>query len=88
LPRADLELLRPHLQKVQFTYRLPLYEAHEHIDFVYFPVTGVASLVNTMADGAVSEVGTIDNEGMACLPVSSATRSTRPAQLPVAADDA
>ena len=69
LPPADLKFLRPHLKKVEFTYRLPLYEAHEHIDFVYFPATGVASLVNTMADGAASEVGTIGNEGVVGLPV-------------------
>jgi CRP-like cAMP-binding protein len=69
LPPADLEFLRPHLKKVKLTYRLPLYEAHEHIDFVYFPVTGVASLVNTMADGSASEVGTIGNEGMIGLPI-------------------
>lgn len=71
LPAADLEFLRPHFKKVEFTYRLPLYEAHAHIDFVYFPVTGVASLVNTMADGSASEVGTIGNEGMVGLPGKS-----------------
>jgi hypothetical protein len=38
------------------TYKLPLYEAHEPIQFVHFPVSGVASLVSTMADGSAAEV--------------------------------
>jgi len=69
LPADDVELLRPHLKSVAFTYKLPLYQAFEPLEFVYFPVTGVASLVNTMADGSASEVGTIGNEGMIGLPV-------------------
>ena len=36
---------------------------------VYFPIEGVASLVNTMADGSTTEVGTIGNEGVVGLPV-------------------
>lgn len=69
LPPDDFEFLRPHLKKVELSYRLPLYEAHEPIEFAYFPETGVASLVNTMADGSASEVGTIGNEGMIGLPI-------------------
>lgn len=69
LPLADLDRLRPHLQPVTFEYRLPLYEAYKPIDSVYFPIAGVASLVNTMADGSAAEVGTIGNEGMVGLPV-------------------
>lgn len=48
---------------------MPLYEAYKIISHVYFPVTGVASLVNTMIDGSAAEVGTIGNEGMVGLPV-------------------
>lgn len=69
LPPADLDRLRPHLQSVTFDYRMPLYEAYKTISHVYFPVTGVASLVNTMSDGSAAEVGTIGNEGMIGLPV-------------------
>lgn len=69
LAPADFDLLRPHLQAVTLTYRLPLYEENQEIEFVYFPNSGVASLVNTMANGAAAEVGTIGNEGMVGLPV-------------------
>jgi CRP-like cAMP-binding protein len=36
---------------------------------VYFPVTGVASLVIAMANGAGAEVGTIGSEGLVGLPI-------------------
>jgi CRP-like cAMP-binding protein len=69
LSDADYETLRPHLSLVTLEYRKSLYEAFRPIDFVYFPIDGVASLVNTMADGAASEVGTIGSEGMVGIPV-------------------
>jgi hypothetical protein len=53
----DRAPLRHHLTDVMLTYKLPLYEAHEPIQFVHFPVSGVASLVSTMADGSAAEVG-------------------------------
>jgi CRP-like cAMP-binding protein len=65
----DLEQLRPHLQPLTFEYKQVLYEPHRAIEWVHFPVTGVASLVNTMEDGSAVEVGTIGNEGMVGLPI-------------------
>ena len=50
-------------------YRQSLYRAHQPIGFVYFIETGVGSLVNTMANGQASEVGTIGNEGLVGLPI-------------------
>ena len=69
LPPEDYERLRPHLQPVEFKYKLSLYQANEQIKFVQFIETGVASLVNTMKNGNSAEVGTIGNEGMVGLPV-------------------
>ena len=69
LPRRDYERLRPHLHRVPLEYRQSLYRAHKPIGFVYFIETGVGSLVNTMANGEASEVGTIGNEGMVGLPL-------------------
>jgi CRP-like cAMP-binding protein len=65
----DLDRLRQHLDPVVLNYRQSLYEANKPIASVYFPIDGVASLVNTMADGSTSEVGTIGNEGVVGLPV-------------------
>lgn len=66
---VDFDRLRQHLEPVVLEYRQPLYEANKPITSVYFPIDGVASLVNTMADGSTSEVGTIGNEGIVGLPI-------------------
>jgi CRP-like cAMP-binding protein len=69
LREADQERLEPHLQTLTLEYKRSLYRAHEPIEFVYFIESGVASLVNTLQNGAAAEVGTIGNEGMVGLPV-------------------
>jgi CRP-like cAMP-binding protein len=63
------ERLRPHLEHVRLDYKQSLYDANKAIDFIYFIETGVASRVNTMANGDACEVGTIGNEGFVGLPV-------------------
>jgi hypothetical protein len=65
----DLEQLRLHLQPLTFEYKQVLYEPNRPIEWVHFPVTGVASLVNTMKNGSAVEVGTIGNEGLVGLPI-------------------
>jgi CRP-like cAMP-binding protein len=69
LDPKDFDRLRPHLKPTVFDYRQSLYGANAPVSFVYFPIDGVASLVNTMADGSAAEVGTIGNEGIVGLPV-------------------
>ena len=54
---------------VRLEYKHVLYEARKPIEFVYFPLSGVASMVNIMADGSAAEVGTIGNEGVVGLPI-------------------
>jgi CRP-like cAMP-binding protein len=69
LPGRDRVRLERHLERIPLTYRQSLYRARRPLDFVYFIETGVGSLVNTMANGAAAEVGTIGNEGMVGLPL-------------------
>jgi CRP-like cAMP-binding protein len=69
LPPRDYRRLRPHLHRMPLEYRQSLYRTHKPIEFVYFIETGVGSLVNTMANGQASEVGTIGNEGVVGLPL-------------------
>ena len=73
----DLDRLRQHLEPVVLEYRQSLYKANEPMTSVYFPIDGVVSLVNTMADGSTSEVGTIGNEGVVGLPVILGDRLAR-----------
>jgi CRP-like cAMP-binding protein len=79
LPRNEFDRLLPHLEKVPLTLRDILYEANGPIAHVFFPLTGVVSLV-IMDNGNTLEVGVIGNEGMVGTPVflgadSSPTRA-------------
>ncbi|MEO8623924.1 MAG: Crp/Fnr family transcriptional regulator [bacterium] len=68
LPESDYQRLLPDLEPVTFTLREVLYERGAEITHLYFPRSGMASLVNDMKDGTV-EVGTIGNEGMVGTPI-------------------
>ena len=68
LPSDDYDRLLPHLEKVSLPLRDILYEAHGPITHVYFPLSGVVSLV-IEDSGSTLEVGIIGNEGMVGTPV-------------------
>lgn len=69
LPRDELERLAPEFELVEMDLKDSVYAENAPIEHVYFPVTGVLSLVSQMEDGRGIEVATIGNEGMAGLPV-------------------
>ena len=69
LPDSEYERLLPHLEQVSFTLKQILYMPNEPIDYVYFPNSGIISLVNLMEDGGTVEVATVGNEGMVGLPL-------------------
>lgn len=66
----DLQIrLLPRMEKVNLPIRQVLHEPQSPIAHVYFPLSGVTSLVMAMKDGDTVEVGTIGNEGMVGTPV-------------------
>lgn len=65
----DRNALMALLEPVNLEYRQELYGAYRPVEWIYFLTKGVASLVNTMANGSASEVGTIGNEGVVGLPI-------------------
>ena len=69
LPAEEFERLRPHLETVTLEVKDFLYERDEPIEYVYFPIDCVTSVMATMKDGRMVEVGTIGKEGMDGLPV-------------------
>jgi CRP-like cAMP-binding protein len=69
LPSADRTRLLRALQPVSMTASQPFYEARERIKFVYFPMSGMHSIVSSGMDGGVVEVATVGNEGMVGIPV-------------------
>lgn len=69
LPRDVLDRLRPHLKYVEMVHRHVLLKAGATIDYVYFPLQGMVSLVRQLEDGVEIEVGIVGNDGMAGAPV-------------------
>lgn len=65
LSRGDIELLRPHLRDVKLTHSAVLFDAGGEIDRLYFPHTGVISLVVPLAGGDMIEAGMIGRDGVA-----------------------
>lgn len=69
LVERDLARLQPYLQDVPLALRDVLHEPGESVVDVYFPSTGVISIVAPMQDGRVVEVATVGREGMVGLPL-------------------
>jgi CRP-like cAMP-binding protein len=69
LPTEEFERLRPHLETVTLDIKDFLYERDGPIEYVHFPINCVTSVMATMEDGRMVEVGTIGKEGMDGLPV-------------------
>jgi CRP-like cAMP-binding protein len=65
LSRGDLELLRPHLRDVKLIHSAVLFDAGSEIDRLYFPHSGVISLVVALAGGDMIEAGMIGRDGVA-----------------------
>ncbi len=69
LPREEYERLLPYLEPVFLDLKQELYQPNVPIDFVYFPLEGVFSLLSLSSEGQLIEVATVGNEGMVGLPV-------------------
>jgi CRP-like cAMP-binding protein len=69
LPKSVRDELQSKLVDVSFEVPATLYKANEPIDHVYFPRSGVYSLVIIMEDERTVEVGTVGNEGMLGTPL-------------------
>ena len=69
LSDAELNRIRPALEPVQLPRPTELEGANEEIRFVYFPITGVASIVATDENGESVDTAMIGREGMTGLAV-------------------
>ena len=77
LPPADRRRLLKAVDPLSMTARQRLDEAGDPMKYVYFPVSGVHSIVSTLTDGGIIDVATVGNEGMIGIPVFLGGRSTR-----------
>jgi CRP-like cAMP-binding protein len=69
LSSADYQRLAPHLELVRLEMKHVAYEPEQPIEYAYFPLTGLSSMVTIMKGGKTIEVATIGNEGMIGLPL-------------------
>jgi len=64
LPRTDFDQLESHFVHEQLAQGVILAEANDEIDQVYFPISGMISLVIVMQDGKAIETGTVGRDSM------------------------
>ncbi len=64
LSAKALATLTPHLKKVKLAQGTVLQEAGEPIEFIYFPTSGMVSMLAVLKTGAAIETGIIGREGV------------------------
>jgi CRP-like cAMP-binding protein len=64
LAAADLDQLLPHLRSIELPQEMILFEAADTITRVFFPHSGVVSLVVELASGEMIEAAMIGREGV------------------------
>lgn len=69
LPSEELTNLRRHLASVQFEKGEVVYVTGDRIQYAYFPVDGLFSLVSSTENGSTAEIAMIGKEGMVGHPV-------------------
>ena len=79
LPTREMKRLSPHLRPVSFESKHVLYKPGDSIDYLYFPLDAVVSLLVLMQDGRSAAVSLTGNEGVVGLP--SAILGMKKAQL-------
>ena len=79
LPSVDFERLRPALEPIALPLGLIVREAGSHGRYAYFPVTGIVSIEQELANGDTTEVALTGNDGMVglALILGGATSTSR-----------
>jgi CRP-like cAMP-binding protein len=69
LPQVEREHLLPHAKYIQLARGEILYDLGESIRHIFFPVSGIVSLLSTTSEGNAIEIGWVGNEGMIGMPL-------------------
>jgi CRP-like cAMP-binding protein len=77
IPGAELATILERAQEIHFRGRDEMFEAGSAIDRVYFPQTGMASLVIVLEDGTTVEALTVGREGFIGVPLLNAVTTAR-----------
>jgi CRP-like cAMP-binding protein len=79
LPECEWIRLRRYLSPLEAPAGKTLCEPHSRLEYAYFPVSAIISLLHVAADGASTEIAMIGNEGLAgvSLIMGSGTTTSR-----------
>lgn len=64
LPEEERNRLLPHLEEVTLTLGESLYESCQQMDYAYFPLDAIASLLGVTDEGASAKIAVVGYEGM------------------------
>jgi len=76
LPRHEYQRLLPKLKPFPLVFGEVIYEPGDVIRDVYFPTSGIISLLAAVEDRATLEVGIVGREGMVGLPIFLGVRTS------------
>jgi CRP-like cAMP-binding protein len=69
ISKDNYKTLFSNLEKISLTSGQIIYKLHQEIEYVYFPLHSMISLVSTLSNKNTTEIGLIGNEGFVGLPV-------------------
>lgn len=64
LPEDEFKRIEPDLEAVSLALGEVLYDAGEHMSYIYFPTTAIVSLLYLMENGVTSEIGIEGSNGL------------------------
>ena len=64
LAAKDFDRIRPHFQRITLPQHQRLLRPDTPTEYVYFPESGMVSLILSLEEGHVVEVGLVGNEGI------------------------
>jgi len=70
MPKAAYQRMLAAMEPVQLGYGQVLYEPTGRIDYVYFPIDALVSLLTAVDEQRTLEVGMVGNEGMVGMPMA------------------
>ncbi len=76
LTSQEYQRVLPHLEPFKLSFGEILYEPGDLIKHVYFPNSGIVSLLSMVEERSTLEVGVVGNEGMVGIPVFLGARNS------------
>lgn len=64
LPESDFNRISGQLELATLKLGSALYESGGHLNFVYFPIDSIVSLLSVMENGSSAEISVVGNEGV------------------------